>query len=133
MLSPSVYIYTAASGLNAYISTAGNFNYRGIWSSSGTYASSTYDVVSYANGQYVCTVDNVGINPQSQLPKDWSVLGLVAGTGLPVVSSDQIVYYVNDPNVEGVQPPDVSAPAITLTQNGSGAMYAWNIDNQVWN
>jgi len=66
------------------------FNFVGTWSSTGTFISSLRDTVDYANGQYVCIVDNVGYNPQlpdtTAKPQKWSPLILVS-PGTPSDSS----------------------------------------------
>jgi hypothetical protein len=66
------------------------FNFVGTWASTGTFISSFRDTVNYANGQYVCIVDNVDYNPQLpdtiEAPQKWSPLILVS-PGTPSDSS----------------------------------------------
>ena len=45
----------------------------------------------------------------------------------------QVLYYASNPNTESLIPSSPNLPAIALTQDGSGQMYAWNITNQNWN
>lgn len=40
--------------------------------------------------------------------------------------------YINDPNVEGVVPPNPLANALAYSTNGQGAVYGWSVANQNW-
>lgn len=47
--------------------------------------------------------------------------------------AQQIVYYVADPNAEAVVPGDLTQPGFATTEDGSGAIFTWNVSLQLWN
>lgn len=47
-------------------------------------------------------------------------------------ASGQILQYVNDPNVEGLEPFDINSPAVAYTNPPGGTMFNWDPVNHVW-
>jgi hypothetical protein len=86
-----LFAFADISGLR-HVVDADDINVTGTWSGTGTYFSSTLDVVDYSNGNYICIVDNIGYNPQLT-PAKWSPLviivpGTVSATALVTVTAD---------------------------------------------
>lgn len=85
MSALNVYAYANLVGKTTYVDD-GDINSTGTWSSTGTYAEATRDVVRYGASQFICIVDNVGAVP-TQAPRrnqtaKWSSLVLLqASTG----------------------------------------------------
>lgn len=55
------------------------------------------------------------------------------GGGTPVSGSQEIYYYVSDPNTESIVPDDPNLPAIAYQQDGAGPVFGWNVALQIWN
>lgn len=47
-------------------------------------------------------------------------------------ASAQIKTYIADPNVEGVVPGNLNAPAVAYAADGSGSQFGWDIALQSW-
>lgn len=55
------------------------------------------------------------------------------GGGGGETSPQEIYYYVSNPNDESIVPEDPALPAIAYQQDGTGPVYGWNVDLQLWN
>lgn len=47
--------------------------------------------------------------------------------------SQEIYYYIANPNDESIVPDDPALPAIAYQQDGAGPVYGWNVALQLWN
>jgi len=66
------------------------------------------------------------------------LLGMAAAVppgsgGSPSSGSQEIYYYVSDPNTEAIVPNDPDLPAIAYQQDGAGPVFGWNVALQLWN
>ena len=44
----------------------------------------------------------------------------------------QIQSYINDPNIEGVTPADITIPNMAYRKTGDGPTFVWNTDTYLW-
>lgn len=53
--------------------------------------------------------------------------------GSVVVPTGQVLFYTTtDPNTEGLVPGDLLAPAVAYKEDGTGAVFGWDVANQIW-
>lgn len=76
-------------------------------------------------GFYYDYTNNViyGWNPVSVA---WVLIGSGSGGNSPVV-------YTNDPNTEALTPLNTGLPAVAYSSGGAGAIFGWNVAQQLWN
>lgn len=122
-MSETVYAYQDLNR-NTTMVDAGDINYTGTWSSSGTYFEATKDVVLYGSSRFIAIVDNVGGVP-TYIPRrgqaKWSSLVVVRQGTETGHTADEAWNLANTANNAASAAVNTANAALAATVEGAAA------------
>ena len=112
----AVYVYTNAQRNQDKIS-AGELNWTGTWSSTGTYFAATWDSVMYGNDRYIAVCDNIGVNPVQVFRKSYNPFSLL----VTFIAGDEPPF--SNPPVPSPEGTNLAYQALTTAWYGTALAY----------